>query len=153
MSFINPIDLTLSLFIIAIAIFGIKNGCIIEIKKTSNLLLSIILSKILITYTPIINIQGQLIISIIFFSSLALLLFVIGFIIDMGIYRLPLIKIDKEVDKAGGGIVAIIKSLLIICIFIFAFQTSPIQIDIKDKILSRASSTSMIFKFSNNRLK
>ena len=80
MSFINPIDLTLSLFIIAIAIFGIRNGCIIEIKKTSNLLLSIILSKILITYIPVINIQGQLIKSIIFFSSLALLLFIIGFI-------------------------------------------------------------------------
>ena len=48
--FINPIDLVAALFIIAIGSFGIKNGFIVELKKTINLLVSLLLSHIIMRY-------------------------------------------------------------------------------------------------------
>ena len=87
---------------------------------------------------------------ILFLIIFIILLFFIGFLLDILITKLPVIDIDKYVNWLLAGLLSIIKGLLIISLLIFIFDSSPIQQNIKDKIYSRAISESTAFKICKN---
>ena len=149
MNFINPIDLTIALLILVIVAFGIKNGFIIELKKIINLFLSLFLSKLVVQFLPL-NYYLGIPNSIYFLSLFVLLLFLIGFLLDLAIINLPNVYIDKYVDKLIASLLCIIKGFLIISIILFMFNNAPIQSHIKEKIFLKASSKSISFKICKN---
>ena len=149
MNLINPVDLSIIIIVISITSFSIQNGFIIELKKVTNLFLSFFLSKVLIQFNPFkehVNFINEILFLIIFI----ILLFFIGFLLDILITKLPVIDIDKYVNWLLAGLLSIIKGLLIISISIFIFDLSPIQQNIKDKIYSKANSESIAFKICKN---
>lgn len=149
MSFINPIDLTISLIILVIIAFGFNNGFIIELKKTINLFLSLFLAKIITQFFLLNNFLG-IANSIYLIILLIVFLFIIGFLLDIAIINLPNIHIDKYADKLIASLLSIIKGFLIISIVLFMFNSSPIQKNIKEKIYLKASSKSISFKICKN---
>tara|TARA_B100000029_G_scaffold333458_1_gene325630 strand:+ start:639 stop:1109 length:471 start_codon:yes stop_codon:yes gene_type:complete len=149
MSFINPIDLTISLIILVIIAFGFNNGFIIELKKTINLFLSLFLAKIITQFFLLNNFLG-IANSVYLIILLIVFLFIIGFLLDIAIINLPNIHIDKYADKLIASLLSIIKGFLIISIVLFMFNSSPIQKNIKEKIYLKASSKSISFKICKN---
>tara|TARA_Y100000588_G_scaffold393486_1_gene509720 strand:- start:3061 stop:3531 length:471 start_codon:yes stop_codon:yes gene_type:complete len=149
MSFINPIDLTISLIILVIIAFGFNNGFIIELKKTINLFLSLFLAKIITQFFLLNNFLG-IANSVYLIILLIVFLFIIGFLLDIAIINLPSIHIDKYADKLIASLLSIIKGFLIISIVLFMFNSSPIQKNIKEKIYLKASSKSISFKICKN---
>ena len=149
MNLINPVDLFIILLILLIVGFGLNNGFIIELKKIVNLFLSLVFSKLIVQYIPINNYLG-ITKSIVFFTLLIILLFLIGFLLDLLIINLPNFDIDKYVDKLIASLLSIIKALLIISILLFIFDMSPIQGNLKERVYSKASSNSISFQICKN---
>jgi len=149
MNFINPVDLFIILLVLLIVGFGLNNGFIIELKKIINLFLSLVFSKFIVQYIPINNYLG-ITESIIFLTLLIILLFLIGFLLDLLIINLPNFDIDKYIDKLIASLLSIIKALLIISILLFIFDISPIQEDLKERVYSKASSKSISFQICKN---
>ena len=149
MNLINPVDLFIILLILLIVGFGLNNGFIIELKKIVNLFLSLVFSKLIVQYIPINNYLG-ITKSIIFLTLLIILLFLIGFLLDLLIINLPNFDIDKYVDKLIASLLSIIKALLIISILLFIFDMSPIQEDLKERVYSKVSSKSISFQICKN---
>ena len=149
MNLINPVDLFIILLVLLIVGFGLNNGFIIELKKIINLFLSLAFSKLIVQYIPINNYLG-ITESIIFLTLLIILLFLIGFLLDLLIINLPNFDIDKYIDKLIAGLLSIIKALLIISILLFIFDISPIQENLKERVYSKASSKSISFQICKN---
>ena len=112
------VEILLLLFILLFAILGYTNKFISEFQKTANLLLSILLSKF---------IGGYFIDSnsfyIIFILSLVASNILIAFTIDIVVYNLNIVKIDKKADRFIGALLGIFKSFMIIALIIFMFQS------------------------------
>ena len=149
-NFINPIDLLIALIIILIAGLGIKNGCILELKKIVNLFFSALFPQIIIKYTPIISLQTETISALLYFLMFTLFLFVIGFLIDLGIYRLPIFTIEENVNKLISVLLGALKSLILIAILLFAIDSLPIQKSVKENFFLKANKESILFKTCNN---
>tara|TARA_Y100000996_G_scaffold404267_1_gene378182 strand:- start:308 stop:532 length:225 start_codon:yes stop_codon:yes gene_type:complete len=66
------------------------------------------------------------------------------------IYYAPLIEINKEVNSFMGGILAILKGLIVTSILLFILELSPIQSYSKNKIFNKANQASVLFKTCNN---
>ena len=79
-----------------------------------------------------------------------MLLYILGFIINMIIYNLDSIKIEKNINKTLGGMFGPIRGLLIIVMCIVAFKLFPIQESQKDRLLLKLNNDSILFNFSNN---
>jgi uncharacterized membrane protein required for colicin V production len=148
--FINPIDLIIFLILLGILAFGIKNGFLIEFKKTLNLFISTILTKTITYYLQKFQFITSETSSLLYFIILIILLFLIGFILDLIIYKIPQFSIEKNLDKTLGSLLSILKGLIIIAILIGVFESTPIQKNIKDKVFSKATSDSVLFNISNN---
>ena len=148
--FVNPIDLLIALIIILIAGLGIKNGFILELKKIINLFFSALLSQIIIKYIPIISFQTEIVSALLYFLIFIIFLFVIGFLIDLGIYRLPPFTIEENVNKLIAALLAALKSLILIAILLFAIDSLPIQKSVKENFFLKANKESILFKTCNN---
>tara|TARA_B110000263_G_scaffold22196_1_gene17324 strand:- start:288 stop:758 length:471 start_codon:yes stop_codon:yes gene_type:complete len=142
-NFINPIDLIILVIILTIAIAGFNNRLIIESKKNIALISSIFFTSLIINYATIINLQSaKLFIFIIIFI---ILLFLISFICDLIITGLPILSIDKNQDRALGGLLGLFKGLIIISILIFILDIAPVQKNIKNKIYHKSKQDSILF--------
>lgn len=142
-NFINPIDSLIALIVLAIITIGVNNGAIIESKKNITIIISTFISSLFLYYMTIIN--SQITKFLFFFIVLILLLFIIGFICDLIIRRIPNISIDKESDKLMGGVLGLSKALIIISILIFSIELTPIQENIKNKLFNKAKKDSTLF--------
>ena len=142
-NFINPIDLLILVIILTIVAIGVNNGAISESKKNITLIISAFISSLIINYISIFN--TQITKFVIFLVILIIFLFLIGFICDLSIRRMPSIYIDKNSDKLLGGILGLVKGLVIIAILTFLIELTPIQDNIKNKIFLRAKKDSTLF--------
>lgn len=148
--YINPIDISIALLLSIMIIIGIKNGIIDEFKKTINFFLSIICTKFIVSYLSNSFLNNNFIQLIAFIIILIMLLYVLGFIINMIIYNLDSVKIEKNINKTLGGMFGPIRGLLIIVMCIVAFKMFPIQESQKDRLLLKLNNDSILFNFSNN---
>ena len=148
--YINPIDISIFLLLSIMILSGIKNGIIDEFKKTINLFLSIISTNIILSFLPDPFTNNEFIILISFISILIALIYFLGFIMNIIIYNLDNIKIEKNIDKFLGGIFGPIRGLLIIIICIVAFNLFPIQNSLKDRIVLKLNNDSILFNLTND---
>ena len=142
-NFINPIDLLILVMILTIIIIGINNGAINESKKNINLIISSFISSLIVSYISLFNTQITKFVA--FSIILILFLFLIGFICDLSIRRMPTIYIDKNSDKLLGGILGLVKGLVIIAILTFVIELTPIQENLKNKFFLKAKKDSTLF--------
>ena len=149
MNLINPIDLFIILIAVVVVGFGIKNGFLVEFKKFLNLLFSLISTKLLIQFIPS-HSYLKTIDSLLFLILLVFFIFLIGFLLDLLIINLPILNIDKYLDKFIAGLLSLLKSLLIISVLLLIFDALPIQKDLKNNLYLKASSQSKSFQLCKN---
>ena len=148
--FINPIDLFIAFCIIAIGFLGIKNGFIVELKKTINLSSSLLLSHLTMRYVSGFYPQSDMIIFLLYALIFVFLILLIGFFIDLAIENFPPLTIDVNVNKFIGLVLAILKGLILIATMLFFINLLPIQEDIKNNFFMKANEGSTLFKICNN---
>ena len=148
--YINPIDISIFLLLSVMILSGIKNGVIDEFKKTINLFLSIISTNIILSFLPNTFKNNEFVILISFTSILIVLVYFLGFIMNLIIYNLDNIKIEKNIDKFLGGIFGPVRGLFIIIICIVAFNLFPIQNSMKDRIILKLNNDSILFNITND---
>ena len=66
------------------------------------------------------------------------------------IYNLDSVKIEKTADKISGGVFAPIRGFFIIILIIISFNMFPIQDSFKLRIIDRLNTDSYLFKFVND---
>jgi len=148
--YINPIDISIFLMLSIMTLIGIKNGIIDEFKKTTNLFLSIILSNFILAYISKSFFDTSFMQLFIYIIILIIFVYTIGFIMNLIIYNLDSVKIDTNINKFLGGLLAPVRAMFIIIICITAFNFFPINESFKNKIISRLNNDSILFNFSND---
>jgi uncharacterized membrane protein required for colicin V production len=149
----SPLDIIILTILLVFTVFGLKNKFIRTIKTTSNLIVSLILSNLLIDNMKIMNMIShqsdilELGIFIIIFIMLSLL---IGFLLDFAIYQLEEPELDPIADKVLGSLVGLVKGFVVIALLIFIFDTTPLTVEMKDKITTKISNESFFFAPCNN---
>tara|TARA_B100000579_G_scaffold76316_1_gene59046 strand:- start:4016 stop:4486 length:471 start_codon:yes stop_codon:yes gene_type:complete len=147
-NFVNPLDLIIIITLLLIGAIGVYNGFIVECKKTISLFIAVLLSKLIFQYVPFIkNIFNPLITYVIL---IIILIYTLRVILNLIIYYAPVIEIDKEVNNFMGGILGILKGLIVTSIVLFILELSPIQDSSKNKIFNKANQVSILFKTCNN---
>ncbi len=147
-NFVNPLDLIIIITLLFIGLIGVYNGFIIECKKTISLFIAVLFSKLIFQYIPFIkNIFNPLISYVIL---IIILIYILRVILNLITYYSPIIEIDKEVNSFMGGILGILKGLIVASILLFILELSPIQSSSKNKIFNKANQTSVLFKTCNN---
>ena len=149
-NFINPIDLSILLFITVISVLGIRNGFIIELKKNINLLFSLLLTHIIMVYIMKLYSQSDMINFILYVVIFISLILLIGLIIDLAIQHLPIITIEKNINKLIGLLLAALKSIILVSTILFFINLLPMQENIKSNFFLKANEGSVLFKISNN---
>ena len=148
-NFINPIDLSILLFITVISVLGIRNGFIIELKKNINLLFSLLLTHIIMVYIMKLYSQSDMINFILYIVIFISLILLIGFIIDLAIQHLPIIPIEKNINKLIGLLLAALKSIILVSTILFFINLLPMQENIKSNFFLKANEGSVLFKICN----
>ena len=148
--YINPIDISIVLLLFILFLIGFKNGIIDEFKKTINLFLSIISTQFILAYLPNSILQNEFMLFIVFIFLLIVLIYSLGFIMNIIIYNLDSVKIEKNIDKIIGGAFAPIRGFFIIVLLIIAFNMFPIQKSFKDRLTEKLNNDSYLFKSAND---
>ena len=148
-NFINPIDLSILLFITVISVLGIRNGFIIELKKNINLLFSLLLTHIIMVYIMKLYSQSDMINFILYIVIFISLILLIGLIIDLAIQHLPIISIEKNINKLIGLLLAALKSIILVSTILFFINLLPMQENIKSNFFLKANEGSVLFKICN----
>ena len=148
-NFINPIDLSILLFIAVISVLGIRNGFIIELKKNINLLFSLLLTHIIMVYIMKLYSQSDMINFILYVVIFISLILLIGLIIDLAIQHLPIISIEKNINKLIGLLLAALKSIILVSTILFFINLLPMQENIKSNFFLKANEGSVLFKICN----
>ena len=148
-NFINPIDLSILLFITVISVLGIRNGFIIELKKNINLLFSLLLTHIIMVYIMKLYSQSDMINFILYVVIFISLILLIGLIIDLAIQHLPIITIEKNINKLIGLLLAALKSIILVSTILFFINLLPMQENIKSNFFLKANEGSVLFKICN----
>jgi len=148
-NFINPIDLSILLFIAVISVLGIRNGFIIELKKNINLLFSLLLTHIIMVYIMKLYSQSDMINFILYIVIFISLILLIGLIIDLAIQHLPIITIEKNINKLIGLLLAALKSIILVSTILFFINLLPMQENIKSNFFLKANEGSVLFKICN----
>ncbi|MBI45480.1 MAG: hypothetical protein CMG66_04860 [Candidatus Marinimicrobia bacterium] len=149
-NFINPIELSILLFIILISGFGLKNGFIIELKKIINLSLSLFLSSMIVKYILGIYPQSDMIIVILYTLFFLCLILLIGFFSDLTIEYSSQFSIPYGIDKLLGGLLAILKSLILISTLLFFIKLLPMPSNIINNFFLKANQGSTLFAICEN---
>ena len=142
MLFTQPIflDIAFCIFIFIFSLFGFKNGFIKEFQKCLTIFISILASKFIMSFF----VGDDLFLNRIYFLCLfILLIFLIGFIIDLILYNIDVIKIDNKSNQLIGFILGTLKSFLIISILLFSIQIIPLHDSTKMEMSEKAEKSSM----------
>jgi len=142
MLFTQPIflDIAFCIFILIFSLFGFKNGFIKEFQKCLTIFISILTSSFVMSFF----IGDDLFLNRIYFLCLfILLIFIIGFIIDLILYNIDVIKIDDKSNQLIGFVLGTLKSFLLISILLFGIQIIPLHDSTKMKISEKAEKSSM----------
>ena len=151
---LNPIDIIIVIFLICMALWGGKNGLIVELKKTFSFIVAIFASNIIIknlsSQFSFLNKQTD-----ISFLGSFLVIFIIsalllGFIIDLIIEQSDDFDIDKYLNKLIGCALGVVKGIVVISLTLFVFDTTPIDQGSKDKIYSKISDKSIFIEQCND---
>jgi uncharacterized membrane protein required for colicin V production len=147
---LNPLDIIIAVILIIFTLSGIYARFISTIKMTVTLVTSIFLSNFILTKFNLM-VQGDEIMNlIIFFILFIILSLLIGFLLNFAIYQMEDPELDPIADKVLGGIVGIVRGLIVSTMLIFIFDTTPLSIEMKDKITKRMELDSFFFKPCNN---
>ena len=147
-NFINPLDLIIAIVLLVVAGMGFYSGFIGECKKVISLFVAILLSKLIIQYVPFLS--QSLNPLLLYITIFILLVYLIRLLLNLIMHYSPLLEIEKEVNGFMGGILGVLKGLLLISVLLFIVELSPIQDSIKDKFFSKANQVSFLFKTCNN---
>ena len=147
-NFINPLDLIIVIVLLVIAGIGFYSGFVNECKKTISLFIAILLSKLIIQYVPFLSHILNPLLS--YLTIFILLVYLIRLLLNLIMHYTPLLEIDKEVNGFMGGILGVLKGLILISVLLFIVELSPIQDSIKDKFFSKANQASFLFKTCHN---
>ena len=146
---LNPLDIIITVILIIFTLFGVYSRFINTIKVTANLAISILLSNFILTKFNF-GVQNDAVMSlVIFFILFIVLSLLIGFLFNYLIYQMEDPELDPIADKVLGGLVGIARGFIISTILIFIFDTTPLSIEIKDKITKRMEMDSIFFKPCN----
>ena len=148
MNFINPLDLILIIALLIVGALGFYNGFINELKKTISLLISALLAKLIAhdlsflsnTFHPLLT----------YIATIIILIYLIRSILNIITKFLSIPNIDKEVNGFMGGVLGIIKGLILISTLLFIIELSPIQDSIKNKAFNKFDRVSTLFKICNS---
>ena len=149
----SPLDIIILAILLFFSIFGLKNKFIRTVKTTFNLIISLIIANLILDNIKIMNIlshQSQIISLCIFLISFILLSLLIGFLLDFAIYQLEDPELDPIADKALGALVGLVKGFVITALLIFIFDTTPLTVEMKDRITVKISNESFFFEPCNN---
>ena len=147
---LNPLDIIIAVILIIFTLSGIYARFVSTIKMTVTLVTSIFLSNFILTKFNLM-VQGDEIMNlVIFFILFIILSLLIGFLLNFAIYQMEDPELDPIADKVLGGIVGIVRGLIVSTMLIFIFDTTPLSIEIKDKITKRMELDSFLFKPCNN---
>ena len=83
-------------------------------------------------------------------STFIILTLLIGFLLDFAIYQLEDPDLDPIADKALGSLIGLVKGFVITALLIFIFDTTPLTIEMKDKITTKLSKESFFFTPCDN---
>ena len=149
----SPLDIIIIGILLIFTLSGLKNKFIRSIKTTFNLVVSIILSNLLLNNIKVMNVfshQNEILGLCIFLITLIILSLAIGFLLDFAIYQLEDPDLDPIADKALGALIGLVKGFVITALLIFVFDTTPLTIDMKDKITTKLSKESFFFSPCDN---
>ena len=141
-NFINPLDLVLIILLLIIAGFGVYNGFINEFKKIISLFIATILSKLIVQYIPFLN--NTLSPLFAYLIILVFLIYLTRLLFNLITHYIPSLEIDREVNGFMGGVVGLLKGLILISILLFIVDLSPIQDSIK------SNQASILFRTCDN---
>ena len=124
------------------------------VKTTSNLIISIILAHLLLENFTI-NIavfyhQNSILNLFTFMFFVIILSLLIGFLFDFAIYQLEDPELDPIADKVLGTLIGLVRGFVMVALLIFIFDTTPLTLEMKDKITNKIETESFFFKPCNN---
>ena len=74
----------------------------------------------------------------------------IGFLFDFAIYQLEDPELDPIADKVLGTLIGLVRGFVMVALLIFIFDTTPLTLEMKDKITNKIETESFFFKPCNN---
>ena len=149
----SPLDIIILVILLVFTVSGFNNKFIRTLKTTSNLIVSLLLSNLLLDNISIIkdtiheSAIMELLVFLITFTMLSLL---IGFLLDFAIYNSDDPELEDIPDKILGALVGLVKGFVITSLLIFIFDTTPLTDEMKNKIYSKFENESFFFKPCNN---
>ena len=146
---LNPIDILIVIFVLAIGISGYNNGFMKNIGRLLNFGASSILANLIISN---LSLQLQFLkqtFGVIYLSTYLFIL-LIGFIIEFLLEQIDEIQIDKSADVGLSIVIGTVKGFLGIALMLFIFDTTPIQQKSKDLIYNKIEKESFFAKPCNN---
>ena len=149
----SPLDIIIIGILLIFTLFGLKNKFIRSIKTTFNMIVSLILSNLILENIKVISVlshQNEILGLCIFLSTFIILTLLIGFLLDFAIYQLEDPDLDPIADKALGALIGLVKGFVITALLIFIFDTTPLTIEMKDKITTKLSKESFFFTPCDN---
>tara|TARA_Y100000590_G_C15272746_1_gene845738 strand:- start:194 stop:673 length:480 start_codon:yes stop_codon:yes gene_type:complete len=149
----SPLDIIILPILVIFVLFGLKNKFIRTIKTTFNLTVSLVLSNLILDNIKITNIlshQSQIMSLCVFLILFVLLSLLIGFLLDFAIYQSEDPELDPIADKTLGALVGLVKGFIVTALLIFIFDTTPLTVEMKNKITNKISSESFFFAPCNN---
>tara|TARA_Y100001970_G_C14053418_1_gene760202 strand:- start:191 stop:565 length:375 start_codon:yes stop_codon:yes gene_type:complete len=117
------------------------------------MIVSLILSNLILENIKVISVlshQNEILGLCIFLSTFIILTLLIGFLLDFAIYQLEDPDLDPIADKALGSLIGLVKGFVITALLIFIFDTTPLTIEMKDKITTKLSKESFFFTPCDN---
>jgi RsiW-degrading membrane proteinase PrsW (M82 family) len=147
---LNPLDIIIAVILIIFTLSGLYARFISTIKMTINLIASIFLSNFILTRFGLISQVDEIMNLVMFFLLFIILSLLIGFLLNFAIYQREDPELDPIADKVLGGLVGITRGFIISAILIFIFDTTPVSLEIKDKITKRMELESFLYAPCNN---
>ena len=151
---LNPLDIIIFAILIFFTISGLNSKFISSIKTTINLIGSIFISSFILESA---NTQFNLYFlnnPIVYLSMFILILIItsllIGFLLDFAIYQLEDPDLDLNADRGLGALIGLVKGFVITALMIFIFDTTPLSIEVKEKISRKMEVESFFFKPCSN---
>ena len=150
----NPLDIIILFVLLIFTLSGLNNRFIKTVKTTANLIISIILAHLLLEnitkYISVLSHQGDILNLFIFMFFIVILSLLVGFLLDFAIYQLEDPELDPNADKALGALVGLVRGFVMTALLIFIFDTTPLTLEMKDKITNKIETESFFFKPCNN---
>jgi len=149
----SPLDIIIVVILLIFTVSGLKNKFIRTLKTTSNLIVSLMLSNLLLDNISIIKTtihESAIMELFVFLITFTLLSLLIGFLLDFAIYNSDDPELEDIPDKILGALVGLVKGFVMTSLLIFIFDTTPLTDEMKNKITDRVSQESLFFEPCDN---